>query len=591
MLLETLVKRARTDPDLPPSGYQKQPIRYIVRIAPDGQCIGVRDTAGADNRNRGQHRLAPHVKRASGIKPKLLADNAEYALGIPRDDPKRPPNLDRIAAQHRAFVSLIKECAGSTGEPAVRAVVAFLEDASAIEVHVPEDFDPGATLTFRVVTDDRPEGVLPIDLPSVRAFWARYLAPDADSDDAMHCIACGTLGPVLERHPLKITGIPGGQIQKDLISANNDAFLSYGLKASQIAPTCPDCAEAYGNALNALLAHKDTSLWTKELAYAFWTDDVASDAGPIVVGMFKEPEAHSGEIRQLLTAYRSGKTDALAVDPAGFHAVALGASGARVVVKDWMDTTVGDAKARMARYFALQEIVQWDGAESTPIPVHWLANATVHRTATPPAIVSSSLVRLALAGNPLPKEVLYLAVRRNRADQYVTRERAALIKMALLSATSDSQEVSPMTELTPNETRPAYLCGRLLATLDRIQQMALGTPNASIIDKYYGSASSAPASVFGTLIHGAQNHLGKLRRDKPGVHYRLEAELEEIAAPLPSFPTTLTLEEQGLFALGFYHQRAAHRAAARAGAEKKRQAGESGQQELDLADPAAAAIE
>lgn len=563
MLLEALRQRAQQSDDVLPAGYQHQAIRYIFRIDEAGALLGIIDTAGTENRNRGTSHPAPHLKRTVGISPKLLADTAEYALGVARIDPKKAANPERVVRQHEAFVALVEACAGATDEPSVRAVRAFLHGPMPAPETLPADFNPSATVTFRVVMPGIPEGVLPIGLPSVQSFWANYLAPPGITDDggAMSCIVCGRIGPVLERHPLKIKGIPGGQIQKDLISANAPAFESYGLKASQVAPTCPQCAEAYGNALNSLLANKTTSLWTKELAYVFWPARPDHPAGQQVVGLLTEPQTHSGEVRELLTSFYAGRDYGLAIDPTRFYAAAFGASGARVVVKDWIDTTVGEALTRLTRYFALQVLVQWDGGESTPLPVSWIANATVHRTGTPPPIVSKSLVRLALAGGALPKDLLDLAVRRNRAEQGVSRDRAMLIKMVLGSQPQVSKkEIQKMTQLNDDTTDAAYVCGRLLATLDRIQRVALGSTNATIVDKYYGTASSAPASVFGTLLHGAQNHLHKMRRDRPGAHTNLERQLEEIMLPLASFPRTLSLEEQGLFALGFYHQRAADRA-------------------------------
>lgn len=593
MLLEQLRAYALARDDIPPAGYQSQPVRYIVRLDETGRYLGMLDTADPANRKRGQQLVAPHVKRSVGIKPKLLADNGEYVLGVARDDPRKSPKPDRIAAQHEAFVNLVRTCADSTNEPSVRAVVNFLCGDLPAREQLNTDFDPGSTITFRVSVPNRPEGVLPIDLPSVQAFWAGYLAPDADPDGSsdMVCIVCDTTGPVLERHPLKIKGIPGGQTSgMDLISANAPAFESYGLTASHIAPTCPTCAEAYGNGLNALLASKTTSLWTKELAYAFWTDTVDNATNEIVVGFFAEPEEHPAEVRELLTSYQSGKADSLAIDPTRFYAAAFGASGARVVVKDWIDTTVGEARMRLARYFALQQLVLWDGSESTPVRVSWLANSTVHRKATAPPIVSQSLVRLALAGNPLPLDLLFMAVRRNRAEQGVSRERAMLIKMVLGSRHPQLIEGrTGMTQLDSTNTQPAYVCGRLLATLDRIQYAALGTPNATIIDKYYGSASSAPASVFGTLLHGAQNHLGKLRGTRNPVFRALDSELQDILSLLSSFPRTLTLEEQGLFALGFYHQRAAARARATANKAKREAAGGPVAEEDDPIDDVAGA--
>jgi CRISPR-associated protein Csd1 len=110
--------------------------------------------------------------------------------------------------------------------------------------------------------------------------------------------------------------------------------------------------------------------------------------------------------------------------------------------------------------------------------------------------------------------------------------------------------------------RQAYLCGCLLAVLERVQQLAVPSAKATITDRFFGTASSAPASVFGRLLRLCQSHLGKLRKEKPGAHARLQASLEEIQQGLKCFPRTLTLEQQGLFSLGYYHQRAKDRAEA-----------------------------
>ncbi len=120
-----------------------------------------------------------------------------------------------------------------------------------------------------------------------------------------------------------------------------------------------------------------------------------------------------------------------------------------------------------------------------------------------------------------------------------------------------------MSGLDTGNQDPAYLCGRLLAELNEIQRQALGQTNATVIDKFYGSASSAPASVFGNLLDNAQNHLSKLRKSREAAAIALDARLMEIMDGLNEFPRTLTMPEQAMFALGFYHQRAADRRAAR----------------------------
>ena len=100
-----------------------------------------------------------------------------------------------------------------------------------------------------------------------------------------------------------------------------------------------------------------------------------------------------------------------------------------------------------------------------------------------------------------------------------------------------------------------YRLGRLLAVIDRLQQHALGNVNATIVDRYYGSASSTPEAVFPTLVRRSQHHIGRLRRERPGLGVTMDRLLQDVVSPLSAFPKTLNLEQQAMFALGFYHQR------------------------------------
>jgi CRISPR-associated protein Csd1 len=558
---------------LPPPGYQSIPVQYIVELDRHGVAHGAVSTASKEDK-RGQPRLAPHAKRAMGIVPKLLADTGEYVFGIPRNDPKKPANPERVAAQHRQFRELVEQCAADTDEPSVRAVATLLASHKPGDKPdwLPADYDATATVTFRV------EGRLPIDLPSVRRWWSASRVPEGgDVAAAMTCIVCGKVGPVLERHPLKIKGIPGGQILKDLISANAAAFESYGLTASETAPTCAQCAEAYGNALNSLLASRETSIWSGALAYAFWTEP-REEAGFVPMSMISEPGKHPQEIARLITAIHRADPDPLLLDPTGYYTVALGASGARAVVKDWIDTTVGHALKSIGRYFELQRMVDWDGSTGEPLPLFRLAGATVRFKETPPDEVTKSLIRLAFDGTPLPHDLLYLAVRRNRAEQTVTRARAILLRMAFESGKPiDEVKESTMSGLDASRTDAAYVCGRMLAIIDRIQWSALGDVNASVIDKFFGSASSNPGLTFPILLRGAQFHLNKLARDKPGTRVNLQRELEETSELIDGFPARLNLQDQGVFALGFYHQRAHDRAEAKA---RNRRRDEATQEEV-----------
>jgi len=536
MLLQRLSDYAAQQIALAPPMYQRQPVRYIIDLSADGELLGITDTADPANRNtrRGVLRLVPHVVRTSGVRAKLLADKGSYALGLPDPDSRS----DRTPQEHQAFIELARECADQTGEPTVQTVARFLDELDLTKLPLPADLDREGQFAFRV------DGVFPVDLPSVRAFWANR-QERSDESQPMLCVVCSRVGPVASQHPVPIKGIPGGQTSGTyLISSNARAFESYGLGSVQNAPTCQTCAERYANALNALLAGQATHLRVGNLVYVFWAE---RDVGFSPVTLLSDPKPD--EVRELVGAAWSGREGALGLDPTAFYAIALGASGGRAVVRDWIDTTVGEVQRRLARYFVLQELVEWDGAPGHPLPVWRLANATVRQGGHEevPANVPSALLGLALGGKRLPLDLLYQAVRRNRAEQGVRRERAVLIKMVLGSREGGAET---MGELNADNHDPAYLCGRLLAVLEEIQRRALGSTNATIIDKFYGTASSAPASVFGNLLDGAQAHLAKLRKDprsQPAFR-ALDQRLMDVMEPLAAFPATLTLQQQGVFA-------------------------------------------
>ena len=110
--------------------------------------------------------------------------------------------------------------------------------------------------------------------------------------------------------------------------------------------------------------------------------------------------------------------------------------------------------------------------------------------------------------------------------------------------------------LDTGNTDPGYLLGRLFSSLENLQRAALGSQvNATIRDRYYGAASATPASIFPVLLRNAQNHLGKLRKHRPGHAVNIEKEIGLIIDALPAqFPRSLPIEEQGRFAIGYYHQ-------------------------------------
>jgi CRISPR-associated protein Csd1 len=572
MLLERLREYSERL-DLPPTMYDKMRIKWLIDLDLEGRFLGFVQTEGTGKKNdRGKEYMAPHVGKTSGVKARLLAENGEYVLGIARDPQKRA----KVAERHQKFVMQARKCAITTKEPVVEAVLRFLDNLDLTKLRVPSDLNPAHNLTFRV------EGTLPITLKSVQEYWSANATSDEDHDlelneTYMECLICGELKQPVRRLQFKIKRIPGKQTSSMvLISANQKAFESYGLEESLIAPTCRDCGERFSKAANALIEDERTHITVGPLVYLFWTKD---DLGFSMASLLSRPEPD--EVRALIASAFSGQRIATEAYSAPFYATAFSASGSRVVVRDWLETTVEDAKRNLARWFQLQAIIgDWGDPDAPPFPIqgyfrresnYWvegLVECVVPKvkgrrdTQRLNPNIPRTLLQMALKGGSLPLGILIQTVKRIQAEQGVTRNQAALIKMVLLSWQPDVIQEGTMYQLDASNQNASYLCGRLLAVLETIQREAIPSAKATIIDRFFGTASSAPASVFGKLIRGMQPHLGKLRKERRATYEALARKLEEIQVGLCTFPKVLTLEEQGRFALGYYHQRASDRAEA-----------------------------
>lgn len=569
MLLQRLREYAIERMDLPPKLYAEAAVRYVVELSETGDLLSREPIDLADpstpRTRRGIRRPMPQVVKTSGIVPLLFADNSEYTFGLARSASSQA----RVDSCHQAYLDLVRRCAEETQSPLAQAVWSFLDGEQKALLRLPDDFDRGSAVTFRI--DSR----FVVDEPAVQAFWAEEHDKSAAGAPLMQCLVCGREKPVLDRLQARVKGIPGGQTSgTSIISANSKAFESYGLEESLIAPTCSDCGEQFTLALNDLLSQQETSLRLGgAAAFVFWTKEVT---GFNLASFLTQPE--SEQVRALLESVRTGGVTAntATVDATAFYATVLSGSGGRAVVREWIDTTVGGVKRNLARWFAFQRVVDLTGEYARPLGIAALAGATVRDLRDVPRPTYRTLLRSAIQGTPLPLDLLGTAVRRTHAEQRVTRTHAALIKLVLLSQDPTSHPETYMTGLEPDHSSTAYHCGRLLAVLEQVQRAALPGVNATIVDRYFGSASTAPASVFPRLVRGAQPHLSRLERDHRGAYVALQHRLEDIQDHIPgatSFPRVLSLEDQGLFTLGYYHQRAYDRARAAQAAAQRRAAG------------------
>jgi CRISPR-associated protein Csd1 len=536
--------------DLPPSMYDRKPVRWLVHLDGEGRASWPPERmSGGGKRDRGKSMLLP-FKNRSGMKapPILLADKRSFTWGLPEDGP-------RSEAEHGRYMDLLDRCAAETGDLDVALIVRFLRAWDPDRYPLPADLERDDLTTFAV------DGRYPIDAPPVRAFWARESGGEEGSGARGQCLVCGLDAQLVQRLPVALKGLPTRPGGVQLISGDVKPAESYGLREALTSPICLACGERFGKAANALLQDRKKHLNVGPVTYLFWAPEAEWDPAEFLSN--PDPE----QVRDLLESARSGRPPSPGDDTA-FYATSLSVYISRAVVRGWLHTTVGEARHNLARWFELQRIVDAYGAEGAWLSVFRLA-VSLYREARDIVIrVPDELLRAALHGGSLPMWLLQQAVVRNRSDRNVTYPRAALIKAVYCSQGWEDPET--MAALNPAHSSSAYHCGRLLAELEAIQQLAVPGIKATLVDRFYSGASCAPAHVFGRLLNGAQAHLGKLRKEHPGAYHRLSETLEGIMDAFTEFPRTLVLQDQALFSLGYYHQRAADRAARRAAGEAKR---------------------
>lgn len=563
MLLQELNKlHERIEDEIGPPYHREDEISWIIQITDGGEFEQIIETSGADGHMTAFRSDRP---RTVNVAPYLVIDKPYYVLGLNLGHFDDEQKEQKVKERHQAYVELIYECHEETDNPYVGAVETFLNEHVLEARNAPqvEEMDSGDMVTFRV--NDK----FVHELEAVKNFWIEREEKrnSEDSDLQAECLICEEEKPIAKVHPIS------SQLgQAGLISANEDAFESYGLNRSEIAPLCQRCAQSYGWALRYLFHSDEHHIWIAGTTFAYWTE---GGSGMDIMNLLTEPDPQ--EVQNLLESPFTGREEARGLED-NFYAVTATTNQSRIIIKDWLKTTVEEARANLAQFFERQRMVDKSSGQLGRVAsVYSLAGSLVRDFNDLSPNVVPALLDNALKGTPLPDWLLNEAVNRARSDtdDRMTHPRVALIKMVLNQKIDKEEGITMSEKLDSQNDSPAYLCGRLLGVLENIQRVAQGDVNTTIVDRYYGTASSSPVSVFGNLMRKSQNHLSKIRKNKKGAHSALQKRLEEILSKLDGFPKTLSYKEQGQFSLGYYHQKAESRAQAIEHSKKKDKSAEN----------------
>lgn len=565
MILEELQRLAEREHLLADEGYAPQKLHAVIAIGRDGDLYGIQSTlvAPASGKGKPQPALmslpAPEGKRAAADLANFLFDKSDYIFGVGNVDEAKLVNRKRL------FRELIDEVLAATDDGGVRAVRRFLErlDTGEFEGRLHLVDDAGAVYAFQDIDDP---AALVSDRPAVRAWWRQRRA--GRGSVGITCTLCGGTGPIAAIHP-PIKNVPGGNAAGvALVSFNAAAFTSFGFSDEERhrnAPFCRNCADAYTRALNRLLApawpdpqYPGRSLPTGNYRLSSDTVAVFWSADEPVTSVFRQ--ALHGDADAVKRLYAAPWTGALAERSyERFYSIILSGAQGRAVVRSSFDVTLPDLVMNLRRFFDGVNLVPMYDKEPAVLPLYLIVRALQAPGArsTVASVLAQQLYEAAVRGRGYNPALLDAALRRLRAGDPFTRARIAIIKAVLnerfrVDTTKEWKEITMALDRSNNE--PGYRLGRLLAVLERLQADAINTPNATIVDRYFGAASATPAVVFPRLMKLAQHHLAKSARTD-----WFQRQLQDVIDGIDvanAFPSTLSMTQQGLFSIGYYHQRA-----------------------------------
>lgn len=567
--LDSLYGRLKDDPSyrIALMGFSLQKISFKVVLKPDGSLFAIQDA-----RQQIERRLVPTQimvpggtkPPGQGINPCFLWDNTKYMLGFTMgEDQKR--TLKSFEAFRQRHVDIRSQIESKD----YAAVCSFLESW---EPRQGTDYEILAELTsgfgvFQIQGEQR----FVHDDPAVLTWWSGQV-DDSDEIESI-CLVTGSRKPIARTHS-KIKGVIGGQTTGGaIVGFNEAAYESYGAKQSYNAPVGRAAAFRYVTALNALLdgpmqdKHK---LRIGDTTVAFWTDrpTLAEDvmtlflnqgSGALISDSVQD-EAQRRKLAAYLDILRQGRADTMGLDgigdSTGYNLLGLSPNAGRISIRFHLRGTLGqflDHQRAHFRDIAIEADRRGDPARDEFPPLRRLLDETCPRVGGKPdrdriPVLVGPLMRSVISGSRYPDGFYNAVMGRLRADRTVRRVRAGIIKGYLIR--NRSKEVSMSLDVQNTDT--AYRLGRLFSALEKTQADALGGEiNATIRDRFYGAASATPRTVFPRLLRTYQHHLAKLQ---PGLRVNREKLLQEILDPLGGFPAHFNLTDQGMFAIGYYHQ-------------------------------------
>lgn len=496
------------------------------------------------------------VTRSSGVSANFLCDNSKYLLGIDNEG-TNPRVLECFQAAKEKHLSILQGIEGDIAQ-AIRLYFENWNPEAAMECQEIkenwEEITDGGNLVFYIGEDYAQDDV------EIRAAWENRRNVDEGRQEGI-CLVTGKRTEISRIHKT-IKGVPGAQSSgAALVSFNAPAFESYGKEQSYNAPVGKYAEFAYTTALNYLLNQREYIFQIGDSMIVFWAQSGKVEYQETFFMSMDPALDNQNTIRGIFENLKQDKP----IDFNGielnaeqkFYILALAPNAARLAVRFFYQDSFGNILDNIFDHYQRMKLVKPSWEEREYLGVSQMLFETVNQKSkdkTPVSNMSAMVLQTIISGSMYPATLYTDTLIRIRVEQgRITWGRASIIK-AYLMRNCKWEKGDNYMALNEGSNETAYVLGRLFSVLESIQLEANPGIKATIRDRYFNSACATPASVFPILVKLKNSHIKKLERERGASKVYYEQLLTDIMGKLEEYPKRLSLDEQGKFILGYYHQ-------------------------------------
>lgn len=560
MILKALYDYYHRCGNLPAPGMELKEIGFIIVISNEGKFIRFEDRR-IDKKSAQQFLVKKSVGRSSAPVANYLYDNSQYVFGYSNKGDTQ--SMRKYFDVFKAKIKDIYEKHPDNND--IKAVYAFYQQdlSDVIETMMKDslwdDIDKNLNKKYSIFSF-RIEGDRDI-VASKKELMD--LKKDEDGTGQAYCLVTGK-----KANPVEVTTatmIPGSQATAKLVAFQvNSGYDSYGKSKGYNAPISEEAEFAYTTALNAMLAkdsHNKFVIGTR--TFLFWASSDSDASKKTEEGLFSlfgkfeanedDPNRRIELVRDTFMSVYNGKLHANKDDK--FFILGLAPNSARIAVVYWSEQPLREFAGLISKHFEDMEIVDTRKDRKPYAGLHsMLGSVTLSgKSGDAAPNLPDAVVKSIFQGLPYPMSLFQACIRRIRAEQSVTIVRAAIIKAYLNRLNNNNNDIKIKIMLDKENQNQGYLCGRLFAVLEKLQDAA--NKQDTIRSSYMNAASSTPSAIFPTILKLSNSHYSKLAKDRRGLANFFDNQKKEIIAQLKEFPDTLDLNDQGKFFIGYYHQK------------------------------------